>query len=70
MRDMTRDMTGMDLNGLHRSNKLGEGLNIDTTENLEVRKGYTLEGMELIAYTRAFAESTGSILSRDIGMLT
>ena len=61
---------GMDLKGLHGSNKLGEGLNIDTTENLEVHKDYALEGMELIPYTRALAESARSILSRNIGMPT
>ena len=58
----------MDLKGLHGSNKLWEGLDIDTTEHLEVHKGYTLEGMELIPYTGGLAESAGSVLSRHIGM--
>ena len=61
---------GVDLKGLHGSNKLWEGLDIDTTENLEVHKGHTFEGMELIPYTRGLAESARSILSRHIGMPT
>ena len=56
----------MDLKGLHGCNELGEGGEIDTTGNLEVHKGYTLESVELIANVRFVAEPTGSFFSRDI----
>ena len=55
----------MDLKGLHGSNKLWKGLDIDTTEHLKVHEGYTFEGVELIPYTGGLAES---VLSRHIGM--
>ena len=61
---------GVDLKRLHCSNKLGEGCDIDTTENLEVHKGCALESMELIAYTRALAESARSVLLGGVCMLT
>ena len=48
----------MDLKGLHGSNELGEGGDIDTTENLEVHKGYALESVELIADVGFVAEPT------------
>ena len=51
-------------------NELREGGDIDTTENLEVQKGFTLESMELLTYFRFVAEPTGSVLSRDIKMPT
>ena len=56
----------MDLKGLHGSNELGEGGDIDTTENLEVHEGYALEKMELSADIWFVAEPTGSFFSRDI----
>ena len=56
----------VDLKGLHRCNKLGEGGDIDTAENLEVQKGCTLESMVLIAYIGIFTETERSILSWDV----
>ena len=60
----------MELNGLHMCNELREGGDIDTTDNLEVHKGFTLESMELITYFRFVAEPTGSVLLGDIKMPT
>ena len=51
-------------------NELREGGDIDTTENLEVHKDFTLESKELITYFRFVAELTGSVLSGDIKMPT
>ena len=48
---------GVDLKRLHSSNKLGEGCDIDSTENLKVHKGCELESMELIANARTLEES-------------
>ena len=59
---------GADLKGLHGSNKLWEGLYIDTTEHLEVHEGYTFEGVELVPYTGGLAESAGSVLPGHIVM--
>ena len=56
----------MDLKGLHGCNELGEGGDIDTTENLEVQKSCTLKSMVLIAYVGVVAEPAGSILSWDV----
>ena len=50
--------------------ELREGVGIDTTENLEVHKGFTLESMELITYFRFVTEPTESILSGDNTMPT
>ena len=60
----------MELKGLQMYNELREGGDIDTTENLEVHKGFTLESMELITYFRFVAGPTGSVLSGDIKMPT
>ena len=56
----------VDLKGLHGCNGLGEGCDIDTTENLEVHEGYALKNVELIVNVGLFAESTGSVLTGDI----
>ena len=60
----------VDLKRLHRSNKLGEGCDIDTTENLEVHKGCALESMVLIANARTLTEPAGSVLSGGVCMPT
>ena len=51
-------------------NELREGGDIDTTENLEVHKDFTLESIGLITNFRFIAEPTGSVLSGDIKMPT
>ena len=56
----------MDLKGLHRCNELGEGGDIDTTEKLEVQKGYTLKSMVLIADVGFVAKPAGSVVSWDV----
>ena len=60
----------MELKCLHMCNELREGGAIDTTENLEIHRGFTLESMELIPNFRFVTEPTGSFLSRDIEMTT
>ena len=60
----------MELKGLYMCNELREGGDIDTTENLEVHKGLSMESMELITYFRFVAEPTGSVLPGDIKMPT
>ena len=59
-------MSDMYLKGLHGCNELGEGCDIDTTENLEVHEGYALKSVELIADVGFVAESTGSFFSGNI----
>ena len=56
----------VDLKGLHGCNELGEGCDIDTTENLEVHEGYALKSVELITNVGFVAESTGSFFSGNI----
>ena len=56
----------MDLKGLHRCKELGEGGDVNTTQNLEVQKSYTQKSMVLIAYVRL----VGSVVSWDVKMST
>ena len=56
----------VDLKRLHGCNELGEGCDIDTTENLEVHEGYALKSVEFIADVGLVAESTGSFFSGNI----
>ena len=60
----------VDLKGLHGCNELGDGCDIDTTENLEVHEGYAQKSVELFANVGFVTESTGSFFSGNILMTT